>query len=94
MEFLTIEMIEKFLSVKDIMTAGAIFFLINKKIGPTINDFKTQVLSHMGRVEAELGSMSKKIGTLSDSIVDLEIKQTERINNLSERVHRLEKNKE
>ncbi len=91
MDFLSIEAIEKFLSIKDLITASLIFFLVDKKLSPKFSSFKTEMLGHFSRIEKELGSVSKNMGELKVSIVDLEFKQTERINNLSERVSRLEK---
>ena len=80
MEFITIEMLEKLLSPKDLVTVGVIWFLV-----------KGKVAAHFLSIEQSLKTIGQNIQSLKDSILKLEKTQTEQINDLSERVTKLEK---
>lgn len=82
MELISIEVIEKFLSTKDLVTVGLIWFLI-----------KGKVATHFRSIETSLETIGKNIQSLKDSILDLEKSQSKKINDLSERVTKLEKEK-
>jgi hypothetical protein len=80
MEFLSIELLEKLLSPKDLITVGVIWFLI-----------KGKVAHHLASIEQSLKKIGSNINDLKESILDLEKTQTKKINDLGERVTRLEK---
>jgi DNA anti-recombination protein RmuC len=82
MEFITIEMLEKLLSPKDLVTVGVIWFLV-----------KGKVANHFKSIENSLVTIGQNIQSLKDSILKLEKTQTEQINDLSERVTKLEEKK-
>ena len=82
MEFLAVEMLEKFLSTKDLITVGLIWFLV-----------KGKVATHFKSIENSLETIGKNIQQLKDSILDLEKSQSKKINDLSERVTKLEEKK-
>lgn len=82
MEFLTIEMLEKFLSTKDLVTVGVIWFLV-----------KGKVAHHFKAIESSLEIIGKNIQQLKDSIMELEKSQTKKISDLGERVTKLEERK-
>jgi DNA anti-recombination protein RmuC len=79
MDFVSIEMLEKFLSTKDLITVGVIWFLV-----------KGKVATHFKAIESSLEIIGKNIQQLKDSIMDLEKSQTKKIGDLSERVTKLE----
>jgi DNA anti-recombination protein RmuC len=79
MEFITIEMLEKFLSTKDLITVGVIWFLV-----------KGKVAHHFKSIENSLITIGQNIQSLKDSIMDLEKSQSKKIGDLSERVTKLE----
>lgn len=79
MEFITLEMLEKLLSPKDLVTVGVIWFLI-----------KGKVANHFHSIEKSLVTIGENIQDLKESIVNLEKTQTKKINDLGERVTRLE----
>jgi hypothetical protein len=79
MEFITIEMLEKFLSTKDLITVGVLWFLV-----------KGKVATHFKSIETSLVTIGQNIQSLKDSIMDLEKSQSKKIGDLSERVTKLE----
>lgn len=79
MEFITIEMIERMLSPKDLVTFGIIWFFVKNKVS-----------DHFKSIEKSLVTIGSNIQDLKDSIMDLEKTQTRKINELGERVTRLE----
>jgi hypothetical protein len=79
MEFITIEMIEKMLSPKDLITFGVIWFFI-----------KGKVAHHFKSIEGSLVTIGSNIQDLKESIMELERTQTKKINELGERVTKLE----
>jgi hypothetical protein len=88
MEIMAIEafllgLLEKTVDFKQLVSIGVIYFLVNHKL-------KTKVAGHFISVEKSLASIVKNLADLKDSILQLEVKQTEQINNLGERVTRLE----
>jgi hypothetical protein len=82
MDFITLDMLEKFLSTKDLVTVGLIWFLV-----------KGKVAGHFKSIEQSLFEIGRNINALKESILNLEETQTKRINSLGERVTRLENNK-
>jgi cation transport regulator ChaC len=81
-EFLTIEMIERMLSPKDLITFGIIWFFVKEKVA-----------SHFKSIEKSLQTIGSNIQDLKESIMELEKTQTKKINDLGERVTRLEEKK-
>lgn len=51
---------------------------------------KRNVARHFENIEGSLSNIALSVNQLKESIIDLEVKQTERINDLHERVARLE----
>jgi hypothetical protein len=78
-EFITIEMLEKMLSPKDLVTFGVIWFFV-----------KGKVAFHFRSIENSLETIGSNIRALKESIVDLEKSQTKKISDLNDRVTRLE----
>lgn len=83
MEFVTVEMLEKMLSPKDLITFGVIWFVV-----------KGKVAAHFQSIETSLKTIGSNIQDLKESIMELERTQTKKINDLGERVTRLEINKQ
>lgn len=79
MEFLTPDLLEKFLSPKDIVNIGIVWFLI-----------KGRVASHFSSIETSLKKIVESIESLKKSIVGLEESQTKKIADLNDRVTKLE----
>jgi hypothetical protein len=74
-----IDVVEKFVSPKDLVSIGVIWMIV-----------KNQAAHHFKTIEDNLKMIGNSIVELKDSIVDLEIKQTEKINELSDRVTNIE----
>lgn len=82
MEFITPEMLERLLSPKDLITFGIVWFFV-----------KNKVADHFKSIEKSLQTIGSNIQDLKDSIMDLERTQTKKINELGERVTKLEEKK-
>jgi peptidoglycan hydrolase CwlO-like protein len=82
MEFLSVEMLEKLLSPKDLMNIAIIWFLL-----------KGKVATHFSSIENSLKTIGKNIESLKNSILDLEKSQTKKITELNERMTKLEEKK-
>lgn len=97
MEFITVEMLTGMLDTKTLTTVGIIYFIFEKraesKFQKWIGPFKQGVTDHAKSVQESLSSINANIGQLKDSIVKLEETQTKKINDLGERVTRLETKK-
>jgi hypothetical protein len=79
MEFVTIEFVEKFLNPNHLITFSVIWFFVKK-----------QTAAHFKSIEGSLEKIGSNILDLKESIMDLERTQTKKINDLGERVTRLE----
>lgn len=79
MDLFSLDFLEKFLSTKDLFTVGVIWFLI-----------KNKVAGHFKSIESSLITIGGNIQALKDSILKLEETQTKKINDLNERVSKLE----
>lgn len=79
MDFITPEIIEKFINPKDLVNIGILWFLM-----------KGRVATHFKAIETSLVTIGENIQSLKDSIVKLEETQTRKINELAERVTKLE----
>lgn len=73
------EMLEKFVNTKDLVTIFIIYLAVRNKFS-----------KHFKKIEDSLSKIGENIKDLNKSIIDLEIKQTNKINNLSERVSKIE----
>jgi cation transport regulator ChaC len=82
MEFLSIEMIERMLSPKDLITFAIVWFFVKEKVA-----------SHFKSIENSLVTIGSNIQDLKDSIMELEKTQTKKINELGHRVTKLEEKK-
>lgn len=98
MEFLTIEMLTGLLDTKTLTTVGIIYWIFEKraekKFAKWIEPFKLWGSEHAKSVQDSLSGMNKNIEGLTLSILELEKTQTKKINELGERVTRLETNKQ
>lgn len=83
MEFFSIELLEKFLSTKDLVTAGVIWMLVKGKIS-----------AHFKSIELSLITIGGNIQALKDSIIKLEETQTKNFKELDNRVTKLEDSKQ
>jgi len=90
MEFLTIEFLEKYLSVKDLVTIGIVYLASQKKVSAFIAASTLKLSEHFKSIETTLKDMNTNINELKTSIVNLETSQTKRTNDLTERVTNLE----
>jgi hypothetical protein len=79
MTALDVELLEKFVSPKDIITVIIVWMLV-----------KNKAREHFRSIETSLESIGKSLIELKDSLIKLEIKQTQKINNLSDRVTKIE----
>lgn len=79
MDFLTPELIEKFLNPNLLISFWVMWGFIKK-----------QTAGHFSSVEKSLETISKNVNDLKDAIVDLEKSQTKKISELNERVTKLE----
>lgn len=79
MEFISIEVLEKFLNPKDLMTFGVIWFFVRKRVA-----------NHFVMIEKNLERIGDRLKSLNDNIVHLESSHLEKINELSGRVTALE----
>lgn len=79
---MSIEMLEKLVSPKDLVTVAVVFFLV-----------KNKVQDHFKSIEGSLSLISSNLAELKTSIVQLEKKQTQRLDDLTKRVDKIEKNK-
>lgn len=67
----------------DVIVLGFVWFLMRKKVA-----------NHFSMIELSLEKIGSNIQDLKESIMDLEKTQTKKINDLGERVTRLEINKQ
>lgn len=67
----------------DIVVLGFVWFLMKKKVA-----------THFSMIELSLERIGSNIQDLKESIMDLEKTQTKKINDLGDRVSKLENNKE
>lgn len=81
MDILSAELIEKIVSPKDITTFVVIWFFI-----------KSRVKDHFTSIEVSLEQISKHINSLKESLIRIESTHDQKINELSDRVDKLEKN--
>ena len=79
MEFISIELLEKVINPKDLMTFAVIWFFV-----------KNRVKDHFASIETSLVNIGDNIKSLKNSIINLEETQTKKINDLSDRVTKLE----
>ena len=80
MDLIPIEMIEKFVSAKDLMTVTVIWIFVRGKVA-----------AHFSAIETSLATISKNIQHLNDSILHVEQSQTSKINALTFRVGEIER---
>ncbi len=79
MEFLSTEMLEKFISPKDLVSIGVIWLIV-----------RGRVASHFTSIETSLQKIVESIESLKKSIVSLEKTQSDKISELNHRVTKLE----
>ncbi len=82
MEFITSEMLERFLNPNLIISFWVMWGFVKK-----------QTAGHFSAVEKSLETISKNVSDLKEAIVDLEKSQTKKISDLNDRVTRLEERK-
>lgn len=90
MDFLSPEFIEKYLSIKDLVTISIVYFASQKKVTTFIDASAVKLSEHFKSIENTLKEMSKNINELKTSIINLEVSQTKKTNDLTERVTNLE----
>lgn len=76
---LNLETLQQFVSTKDLVTVAIIWLIV-----------KNKAADHFKTIEANLKDIGKNIIDLKDSLVALEKRQTNRINNLTDRVANIE----
>lgn len=86
MEFLSPEVLEKFLMPKDLLNMAIIYFILQKKFSPLVE----ATSSHLTVIEKTLKSIGEKIEGLSTSLTSLEESQTKKLNDLGDRVSVIE----
>lgn len=75
------ELLQQFINTEDWVTILIIYLAVRNKFA-----------KHFEKIEDSLSKIGENIMDLNKSIIDLELKQTNKINNLSERVSKIEKN--
>ena len=75
------ELLQQFINTEDWVTVFIIYLAVRNKFS-----------KHFKKIEDSLCKIGENIMDLNKSIIDLELKQTNKINNLSERVSKIEKN--
>lgn len=51
---------------------------------------KREVSTHFHKIEASMDKIAKNVGELKESLIDLEVRQTDRIDQLDGRIRKLE----
>lgn len=87
------EFLFKYLSIKDIVTIGIVYFATSVRVGKFLasakeefSEVKKTAQVHLSNIEMGLKDIKNTISGLNDSLVSLEKSQTKNLNDLSLRV--------